>query len=208
MSSIFITDPVPPCPKPVSVSAPLRPQNQQTANTSHHPPRWSEDLVPGWRTIWSHLEMSGKALSISSYGKKKNMGQFNIFHTNIRGIWSDREGLLHIRQEKDVHVASINETFLSPHMTSLYRDDIIRGDRSQGKGGGVALLFKRPIVYNETITSLSPEQAQNNEFVIAKVLKLEHNPHVSLLSSRCHPLSPLLPRGPFKRKVSYNNGRF
>ncbi|KAL7403374.1 hypothetical protein ABVT39_028188 [Epinephelus coioides] len=86
-----------------------------------------------------------------------------------------------------MHVASVNETFLSPHIDfSLPGYDIIRSDRPQGKGGGVALLIKRPVVYHETTISLNPEQAQNNEFVTARV-KLSPNSSMLLMSVYCPP---------------------
>lgn len=70
---------------------------------------------------------------------------------------------------------------LPSHDFSLPGYDIIRGDRLQGKGGGVALLFKRPIVYSETITSLS-----HNEFVIARV-QFSSNYSIILMSVYCPP---------------------
>ncbi|KAL7370583.1 hypothetical protein ABVT39_004871 [Epinephelus coioides] len=95
--------------------------------------------------------------------------------------------MLHSLQEKDVHVASVNDTFLSPHIDfSLPGYDIIRSDRPQGKGGGVALLIKRPVVHHETTISLSPEQAQNNEFVTARI-KLSSDSSILFMSVYCPP---------------------
>lgn len=113
--------------------------------------------------------------------KKKERGEYlkgNMIRQRRATSHSSRKRCACSLNERDVPLPS--------HDFSIPGYDIIRGDRSQGKGGGVALLFERPIVYNETITSLSPEQAQNNEFVIARV-KFSSNYSIILMSVYCPP---------------------
>ena len=124
-----------------------------------------------------------------------NIDQLNILHINIRGIRANKEELIKTLQEKDVHIASINETFLAPDIRfSLPGYDIIRKDRPRAAGpqghtnrrGGVALLIKRTITYNETLIPVDPNQTQGNEYISAKV-KLSPTHNLLMVSIYCPP---------------------
>ena len=74
----------------------------------------------------------------------------NLMHIYIRGLRRNVESwFLYILDEKQVHIASINEMFLRPkHKITIPGYKIIRKDCSAWQGGGVALIVKDNISFN------------------------------------------------------------
>ena len=79
-----------------------------------------------------------------------NKTNFNFMHLTIRGLRSKIEELQFTLKERNIDICSLNETFLKSKIkVNIPGYHIVRKDYSTGKGGGVALLVKSDIKYNE-----------------------------------------------------------
>lgn len=95
----------------------------------------------------------------------------NVLHINIRGLRRNKQELKQLFLEKQISIASINETFLNSNARfRIPGFNILRKDRPEGCGGGVALLLKEGIEYSEAVFNLTKEELNNNEYTAAKIL--------------------------------------
>ena len=94
--------------------------------------------------------------------KKKDDSTNMHFTSNIRGLCSKMEELQLTIKERNIDIYSLNETFLKSKIeVDIPGYHLVRKDRSIGKGGGVALLIKSDINYNELDLNI-----QNNVYNI------------------------------------------
>ena len=93
----------------------------------------------------------------------------NLMHVSIRGLRRNIEELTFTLEEKKVHIASINETFLRPkHKITIPGYKIIRKDCSTGQGGGVALIVKDNILFDTFELNINNNKG-NVEYVTIKI---------------------------------------
>ena len=115
------------------------------------------------------------------------MALTTFLHINIRGIRGSKEELIQLLKEKNVSVASINETLLSTKSRiQIPGYNIIRKERQTGHGGGVAILIRNNIEYSEIDFGLSPEELQGNEYIATKMKIHSHHP-ITVTSIYCPP---------------------
>ena len=73
----------------------------------------------------------------------------NLMHVNIRGLRRNIKELIFTLDEKEVDIASVNETFLRPkHKITIPGYKIIRKDCSTIQGGCVVLIVKDNISFD------------------------------------------------------------
>lgn len=80
-----------------------------------------------------------------------NLKRLNLFHWNANGIttYSHQRQLENLLVSKDVHIASINETyFKEKHKPFFENYYTYRNDRISSRGGGVALLVHKSLNHN------------------------------------------------------------
>lgn len=105
-----------------------------------------------------------------------NNQQFKILHWNSNGIsnYSLLKQLELLLDRQNIHVASLNETFLNENHKLYFNNYIVyRNDRTQSRGGGVALLVHRslkhtllPLTKTSSIENLSVEVSINQRRVV------------------------------------------
>ena len=99
------------------------------------------------------------------------MNDLNLLHINIRDLRRNMEELVFKLDEKKINISSINETFLKPkHKITIPGYKIIRKDRSTGQGGGVALIVKNDIQFNNFELNININNNRGNvEYVDIKI---------------------------------------
>ena len=92
-----------------------------------------------------------------------------ISASDVKGLRRNMEELIFTLDEKKIDIVSINETFLKPkHKITIPGYKIIRKDRSTQQGGGVALIFKTDIQFNNFKLNINNNRG-NAEYVTIKV---------------------------------------
>ncbi|RNA11678.1 AP-like endonuclease reverse transcriptase [Brachionus plicatilis] len=73
-----------------------------------------------------------------------------IGHINIKSLSNKRNELYNFNSGNNTHIFSINETWLKPNKELNFPNySIVRKDRTDSVGGGVALLIKKTIPFEE-----------------------------------------------------------
>ncbi|CAK6954956.1 hypothetical protein JOB18_036649 [Scomber scombrus] len=110
-----------------------------------------------------------------------------FLHINIRGIRANKQELIQLLKEKDISIASINETLLSKtSRIQIPGYNIIRKERQTGHGGGVAILIRKNIEYSQMDHDLTSEQLKGNEYVTIKA-KIHSHHFITITSVYCPP---------------------
>ena len=82
-----------------------------------------------------------------------------ILHLNIQAIKNKKERLLEYLVERNIDIASVNETWLNPTISlSSPQYHIIRKDRSIRRGGGVCLLIRKSLNFEQLDLTSFPEE--------------------------------------------------
>lgn len=105
-----------------------------------------------------------------------NIAQFRIFHWNSNGISNHSllKQLELLLERNRIHIASLNETFFNDNHNPYFNNYVLhRNDRTESRGGGVALLIHRslkhtvlPITKTSGIENLSIEVSVNQRRVV------------------------------------------
>ena len=116
-----------------------------------------------------------------------NNGLHHIPTHKHQRIRANKQELIQLLKEKDISIASINETLLSKtsriHIPGY---NIIRKERQTGHGGGVAILIRKNIEYSQMDYNLSSEQLKGNEYVTIKMTIHSHH-SITVTSVYCPP---------------------
>jgi Exonuclease III len=93
--------------------------------------------------------------------------ELNVIHINIQGIKTSRTELELLITDLQPHIITINETHLKPKdQLSIPNYNVIRKDRRNGRGGGVAILYNRQLPVSQVDL---PKQYDAHEALLAKV---------------------------------------
>lgn len=106
--------------------------------------------------------------------------RFNLLLWNANSIHDKIDELYHLMTNNHIHIAAICETFLKPHHKLQTHTDFIvhRADRSEGRGGGVAIIINKYIshkllthINTKLIENISVEvfDEKNNSFIISSI---------------------------------------
>ena len=107
------------------------------------------------------------------------MNGLNCLHLNIEGLKSKIYELEYLLENKNIDIASLNETFLNDltgFVPKFKKYDIIRRDKKDRPGGGVAIIVKKDI-HHETINIKG-----NNETECVGVRLGSGNKHINFYS--------------------------
>lgn len=90
----------------------------------------------------------GEAISYSHFATKKGIV---LAHINVRGLRSSLDGLKILTSKNPIDVLTVSETWLNSNIPNQEIDltgyNLIRKDRINGRGGGVAAFIKSKYAY-------------------------------------------------------------
>ena len=94
-----------------------------------------------------------------------------FMHLNMRGLHSKMEELQITLKERNIDICSLNEAFLTPKIKlDIPGYHLIRKDRSTGNRGGVALLVKHDIKFEELELNIQ-NNINNIEYKVLSIKK-------------------------------------
>ena len=125
--------------------------------------------------------------------------ELNIIHINIQGLKSSKTELEYLIHERRPHIITLNETHLKSNQKfTIQNYCIIRKDRRDRQGGGVAILYDRQLPVTQVVLLKHLDEYQG---LLAKI----HIPYYPIYISTLYstPNEPL-PTDPINNQPTYH----
>ena len=109
----------------------------------------------------------------------------NLMFWNCQGARPKRKELELYLKENEFDIVALNETFLTKKTNfKIHGYDMIKSDRSTGRGGGVAFLVKHGLVVNKEYRNTDFNIITDNEALVIDI-DLSNNQNLTLATIYC-----------------------